>query len=276
MRQRIFILFTILISLNSFSQFDADFATELESFQSISKPSPNSHLSQYLITNLGTKYLSRIKFSDKQKSNEKTIRLRFKISDKNRPTNMTIYAGNRELNKNIMEVLKNYPVEKLGLNDSNKLGIYSVQLFSREKNRTIINASRIAICDTPPIFKNCTSIKFYNNLTSCFYKELKNHIIKNFSMSIFSETKRKKMKSLKLFISFSIDTNGKIYNINEEAFKFKTYMNNPVGYKNPKDIDQELSRILKLLGTVVTPAMRNGKPIFYNYDTFYSFPLKQQ
>ncbi len=275
MTKQIFTLIaTTFITISCFSQFDKNYTTELESFQDISKPSPNSPLSQYLIKTLGVKYLNRIKFSDKQKANRQTIRLRFNIYDNNKIGNFRINTGNIELNKKIIEIFKKYPIEKLGLNHTNSLGVCSVQLFSRSNKKTIINASTIAVCDIIPVFENCTSVKSHSNLSSCFYEELKNHIIKNFSLSIFNEKQRKKMKNLKFVLSFSIDNQGKIYNIFEEEFKFKSYMNNPSGFRNSKIINEELHRIIKLLDKVAKPAMRNGKPIFYNYDTFYSFTLK--
>lgn len=273
--KNILIVLFISLNLNCYSQFDKDFSTELRSFQSLSKPSPNSRLSQYLIQNLGIKYLNRIKFSDKQKSNGKTIRLTFTLYNKNRPGNFRINTGNIELNKKIIAVFKKYPIEKLGLNSTNKLGICSVQLFSKEKNKTIINASSIAICDISPILEGCQNIKSHSKLTSYFYDSLRKHIVNNFSLSIFDKKQLKRLKSIRLFPRFSVDLEGNIYNINEEDFKLKSYKNNPKNLKSPKHIDQELYRITKSFDKIVKPATRNGKAIFFNYDTFYSFVLEK-
>lgn len=274
MLKKIVLIVLIFQFPNCFAQLDKSKTSETESFQSIYKPSPNSALSQFLIKHIGVHSLNKVKFDTKHKSKEKIITLTFQVNKDIKPYKILVYTGDFELNKKIAEAFKKYPIKKLGLNSTNQLGTCKVQLFSKEKNKTIINASTVAVYFTPPIFKNCLDVNNISQLNSCFYKELKNHILQNFSLGIFNEKQRKKMKNIKFVLSFSIDKEGRIYNIFEDEFKFESYANNPMNYRNPKKINEELRRVLKLLGNVAKPAMRNGNPTTYNYDTFYTFKLK--
>lgn len=269
MKKTLIYILILFIYFKCYPQFDSTFKTEYESFQSISKSNPNSELSNYLKKHINTKDLRRVNFSSKETTVEKTIRLTFQISKKNTPRNFRIRTGDRILDDKIKKLFKDFPLEKLGLKKQNRLGKCSVQLFSKHKGKTIINASSIAILDIPPILKDCQHVKYYSNLTSCFYQGLYKHIIDHFSSVFFMNKKLKKPKELKIYPRFSVDLMGDIYNINESDFKFKNYKNNLEYVRNSKNIESELYRVIKLFNQIIKPATRNGSPIYFNYDTQY-------
>lgn len=268
-------LLCLFLGLNCYPQFDKDFKTEYDSFQFVSKPSPNSHLAKFLAEHIDKKELKTISYTTRKAALKKIIRLSFTLTGNGKPTNFRIHTGNDKLNKKLKSLFKTYPLEKLGIKRKNKLGKYSVQLFSKEKRKTIINSSSIAVYDVPPILNSCKNIKRYSRLTSCFYQGLNKHIVQNFSTEIFKKKKLKKTKSIHIYPLFSVNLEGKIYNINEINFKFDHYSNRRNYYPPSKNIQVELNRVIRSFNLIEVPATRNGKPKYFNYDTFYILTIEK-
>jgi len=238
---------------------------EKMSFLKESKPSPESELSIYLKSKLTEKDLKKVNYNNiqnsfsfkttplKYKTYDYTIRLSFEINKKNKAWNLRVQTGNSDLNKKIENIFKNYPIEKFNLNEKNKLGKNTVQLFSREKKKTIINASNFVVLDEKPTIELCSDIKYYSKKSSCLYDDMYNYILENISLSVLS--KQKKRGEIKIYPRFSIDSKGNIYKVNSIAPN--------------KAIKKELDRIIKLYDRKLTPSKRNGIPRDYFYSSNY-------
>lgn len=244
-------------------ELEEEYLTESNMFQSLAKPDENSDLSNFLRANLNPELIENIDFNKirslynykniSKKIFDYTIRLTFEINKKNKASNFRIFTGNYDLNKQIIEIFEKYPLEKFSIDESSKSGKISVQLFAKENKKTIIKASTFAVVDQIPIQKNCTDVKYRQQLSSCFYKSLYNYILNNISLATIS--KQKLRGEIKIRPRFSIDTNGKVFHVNSIA---------------PNNIiKDEIDRIIKSYNEIIIPAKRNNEPKIFFYDTDY-------
>lgn len=235
------------------------------SFQALANPDENSELSIFLKQNLTPKDLKKIDYSKitssflfklnpyKLDNYDYSIKLTFEIGKENKAQNIKIQTGNTELNKQIQNIFKTFPIEKLNINNNYKSGEISVQLFTRENKKAIIKASTNAVCNVNPSFKACENLEYYRKRSSCFYNELKNYILKNISLEAISKQKLK--GEITIYPRFSIDTNGKIFKVNSIA---------------PNSIiKNEIDRVLESFNKTIIAAKRNETPIDYYYETNY-------
>lgn len=244
-------------------ELEEEYLTESNRFKSLAKPDESSDLSNFIRANLNPKLIENIDFNKirsfyndqniPKKIFNNTIRLTFEIDENNKARNCIISTGNYDLNKQIKEIFKKYPLEKLSIDESSKSGKISIQLFAYENKKTIIKASAFAVIDQIPIQKNCTDIKYYQQLSSCLYKNLYNYILPNISLATIS--KQNLRGEIKIRPRFSIDTNGKVFHVNSIAPN--------------KIIKDEIDRIIKSYNEIIIPAKRNNEPKIFFYDTDY-------
>lgn len=246
------------------SELEDRYISENDVFQTLSKPDENSDLSIYFKNNLPEKLLKKIDYSVikssyryeniSNKVYNYTIRLTFEIDKKNKASNIHIYTGDNDLNKQIIAIFKNYPLEKLSIDESYKTGVISVQLFAKENKQIIIKASTFAVVDRDPVIKNCKDVlqPLYRR-HSCLYMSLYNYILANISPETIS--KQKLRGEINIRPRFSVGTDGKIFHINSIAPN--------------KIIKDEIDRIIESYGQITTPAMKNDTPIDFFYDTTY-------
>ncbi|GIZ09185.1 hypothetical protein [Flavobacterium sp. UMI-01] len=233
---------------------------ERHTFKTLSKPDVNSELSLFFKENLNSQDLERIDY-DKIKSlydfkanpykldvYDYTIRFFFDVDKKGKPYNFKVSTGDNVLNKLVKEIFKKFPLEKLKLTEENKLGLNSIQLFEKVKRKTIIKASTNVILDISPTTENCEVLETGMSRSSCFYNEFREYILNNISLS-------QKMNEVKIESRFSVDSNGKIYNVNCIAPK--------------KVIKNEIDRVVKSFNKKIIPARRNNIPIDFFYNTTY-------
>jgi hypothetical protein len=238
---------------------------EKNSFQTSATPNETSELSLFLKQNLTSDDLKKINFNQitssfsyklnpyKLENYDYTIRLTFEIGKDNKAQNIKIQTGNADFNKQIKNVFKNFPLEKLNLNDKYKSAIISVQLFCRENKKTIIKASTNAVYDLNPSIKECENLEYYSKRSSCFYNELNKYILQNISLEAISKQKLK--GEITIYPRFSIDINGKIYKVNSIA---------------PNSIiKNEIDRIIESFDKKIIPAKRNDIAKDYYYETSY-------
>ncbi len=244
-------------------EFEEEYLNESNEFQSLSKPDINNDLSNFIRENLDTDLLKEIDFNKifsthkyqniSKKIFDYTIRLTFEIDKNNKAYNFKVVTGNYDLNKKIIEIFKKYPLEKLSINENFKSGVISIQLFAKENRETIIKASTFAVVDQIPIQKKCSNIQYYRQLNSCFYKNLYDYILANISLETI--LKQKLRGEIKIRPRFSIDSNGKVFNVNSIA-------PNAI-------IKDEIDRIIKSYNEIIIPAKRNNMPKIFFYDTDY-------
>lgn len=244
------------------------YTKEVNTFQALAQPSEDSDLANYFKIYLEKKLLQKIDFSTikwssfyKHSSNNAysfTIRMTFEISKTNKVTNCRINTGNKERDKKIIEIFKKYPLEKLGLKESDKLGKISVQLFAKEGKNVIIKASKFAVVDTPATIESCENAELYWQINKCLYDKLYEHILKNLSLKTLNN---QELRGEVIFNPrFTINEEGKIVHVNSIA---------------PNEtIKNEIDRVIQLFDQVVIPGKRNGKPQNTYYETFRSLTIE--
>jgi len=240
---------------------------ERKHFQELSKPNPQSNLSIFLRRNLNLEILKKIKprlvttkFKLKdysKKYRDSIVTATFRIKKRNSFDRINLL--DKDLKKEIKEVLDKYPIEKLGLDKTNRKGKITVQLFTFKNKKAVINASSTPVINEPPQFSTCHDINSYSNLTSCNYKVLYNFILSNLSTENIS--KQKLRGEIYIRPRFSIDKNGNIYNIDSVA--------------SNKIIKQEIDRVISLYKEKIIPATINNKPVDFLYETTYALYLEK-
>ncbi|GGA85421.1 hypothetical protein GCM10008015_27710 [Flavobacterium palustre] len=249
-----------------YTEAEYKLVSELEknSFQATANPDENNELSLFLKQNLSTQDLKKIDYHKitssflfklnpyKLDNYDYTIRLTFEIGKDNKAQNIKIQTGNADFNKQIKNVFKTFPLEKLNIDTENKSAIISVQLFCRENKKTIIKASTNAVYDVTPSLNECQNLD-YSKRNSCFYNELNKYILKHISLEAISKQKLK--GEISIYPRFSIDTNGKIFKVNSIA---------------PNTIiKNEIDRIIQSFDKKILPAKRNDTTKEYFYETSY-------
>lgn len=243
-------------------ELEEEYLLENSVFQALAQPSTESDLANYFKIYLEQNLLKKIDFSKlktssyyKGISNKKynyTIRLTFEINKKNKAFNFRIHTGDSELDKKVIEIFKNYPLEKLNLNDNAKLGKISIQLFTKEDKNTIIKASRFAVVDQLPVLKGCEGIAYNSELGRCLYDQIFEYVLKNISLENIA--KQGKRGEIIINPRFSIDSDGKIFRVNSIAPN--------------KIIKDEIDRIITSFNQVIIPGKRNDTPKNTYCETF--------
>ncbi|MBZ4033709.1 hypothetical protein K6T82_02965 [Flavobacterium sp. 17A] len=244
------------------------YAKEVTTFQALAQPTEDSDLANYFKIYLEKKLLQNIDFSTigwssfykhpSKNAYSYTIRLTFEISKTNKATNCRINTGNKERDRKIIEIFKKYPLEKLGLKESDKLGKISVQLFAKEDKNVIIKANKFAVVDTPPILKDCENAELYWQINKCLYDKLYEHILKNLSLKTLNN---QELRGEVIFNPrFTINEEGKIVHVNSIA---------------PNQIiKDEIDRVIQSFSQVIIPGKRNGNPQNTYCDTYRSLTIE--
>jgi hypothetical protein len=245
-----------------------EYTKEVNTFQALAQPSEDSDLANYFKIYLEQKHLQKIDFSTigwssfyKHLSNgthSYTIRLTFEISKTNKATNCRVNTGNKERDKKIIEIFKKYPLEKLGLKETDKLGKISVQLFAKENKNVIIKASKFAVVDTPPIAKDCEDTKLYWQTNKCLYDKLYEHILQNISLKTLNS---QDLRGEIIFNPrFTINEEGKIVHVNSIAPN--------------KVIKDEIDRVIQSFNGIAAAGKRNNSPRSMYCETFKTITIE--
>lgn len=230
-----------------------EYINENNEFLSLSKPDVNNDLSNFLKNNLDSDLVKKINFSNikssytyrnlPNKTYNHSIRLTFEINKNNKAYNFRLDTGNKDLDKHVKDVFKNYPIDKFSLNDTDKIGKISVQLFTKENNKTIIKASTFPVIDIVPTLEICEENNGKRSIYTCFYDKLFEYILANISATTIS--KQKLRGNININPRFSVDTTGKIFRVNSIAPN--------------KIIKDEIDRIIESYNQIILPAKRNNK-----------------
>ena len=243
--------------------------TERKNFESLGKPNKNSEISLFLKKYITKKELRKVNYSKimssfsyklnpyKLEFFDYKIRLKFKLSKKNKISGIRILTGNKELDNKIKKLFKKYPLKE-AFKIRDRKGEYSIQLFEKVEGKTIINASTFFVNDEKPSLEKCKKIEIGHRRNSCWYKELYQHILNNISPQEF--IKQKLRGEIKIYPRFSIDSVGNIYKVNSVAPN--------------KIIKNEIDRVIKTFSKGIIPAKRNNIPENYFYHTNYILIIK--
>lgn len=245
-----------------------EYKNEINTFKDLAKPSKNSDLANHFKIYLEKKLLKKIDFSSikwstfyKDVSKNKTdlsVRLTFELSKTGKATNCRINSRDKELEKKIIEVFKKFPLEKLGIKESDKSGKISVQLFAREDNETVIKASQFAVVDVPPVIKGCEDSTLYWQINKCLYDRLYDYILKNISLKTLNSQELR--GEIICRPRFTINSEGKITNVNSIAPN--------------KVIKDEIDRVILSFNEIIEPGKRNNVPKNTYCDTFRTITIE--
>lgn len=249
-------------------EIEEEYVNENNTFQALAQPAENNDLANYFKIYLESTLLKKIDFSTikssylyKNISNSKfnyTIRLTFEINKKKKASNFHINTGNKELNRKVIEIFKNYPLEKLALSEADKRGKISIQLFAKENKKIIIKASTFAVVDQLPVVKGCQNLQTNWEISNCLYDKLNNYIIQNISLKTISEQNLR--GEITFSPRFSINTEGRIIKVNCIA---------------PNSIlKDEIDRAIMSFDQILTPGTRNNKPINTYCNTYRTLTIK--
>ncbi len=294
------LLLLLLFSLHGFSQFRImDSQLEEKSFRMLHRPLTENKLSKYLKMHLSDDEIRNLSYKTPPNSHQ-SIRAQFQVSANGRPWNFRIYTGNRDLNKKLEKLLREFLQNEVSNLSELHESINKIQLFSKEGNKNIINASSIIVSTFPPVFSYVDNLS-QSNSENVFYadgnisKEAKTSLKKKVSTTTFDTPPLYTSDVFKRFpisgkcqnISFD-DAYGCfkknlenfiIKNLNQELIKkekvtgeLKTNISFKINkkglitdvncYSISSTFDAEINRIVQLFGTtVVQPANRNGVPL---------------
>lgn len=244
------------------------YLNENNTFQALAQPSVNSDLANFFKIYLEKKLLKKIDFTAIKDSylynnfsNSKynyTIRLTFELSKTSKATNCRINTGNKELDRKVIEIFKKYPLEKLGIKESDKSGKISVQLFAKEDKEVTIKASQFAVIDVPPVIKECEDSQFYWKFNKCLYDKLYEHLLKNISLKTLNN---QELRGDIIFSPrFTITKEGKITHVNSIAPN--------------KIIKDEIDRVIMSFNGTIESGKRNNIPKDTYCETYRTIAIE--
>lgn len=249
-------------SYHSKQEIIDEYLRESKEFQSLAQPDENNRLSLFLKANLNpsllkknSTYFFKSDYKNSNISNEifdYTVRLTFNLNKKNEPYNIKLNTGNRDFNNIIIQIFEKFPIDNYFLNSTTKNGKYSVQIFAKENKKVIIKASTFAIVDQIATVKNCENNEYQEKFSCGLDDKLFEYILANISLSTLS--KQDIRGEVSFYQRYSVDTNGKISDVNSAAPN--------------KIIKDEIDRIIKSYNQTIVPATRNNiakNTSYYSY-----------
>lgn len=215
---------------------------------------PNSELALHFKKFIGDEQLKKIDFP----FNTKKIRLRFSIDKKGKVINSKTTSKNKILNSNLVEIFKNFPIEKLNINSTNVLETYNYTIISNAYPVNVIQCN-----DKPDVYiapcydKHCEKSDSSEELMECFNERISAYISKSFDTSVRSKTNL--TGDVRIYCSFQVDVDTKIINVKVKA-------------PNPS-LANEMEEMLKDMPSVYKPAYLNGVAIKSSYTIPVTFQL---
>ena len=215
---------------------------------------PNSELALHFKKFIGDEQLKKIDFP----FNTKNIRLRFSIDKKGKVINSKTTSKNKILNSNLVEIFKNFPIEKLNINSTNVLETYNYNIISNAYPVNVIQCN-----DKPDVYiapcydKHCEKSDSSEELMECFNERISAYIAKSFDTSVRSKTNL--TGDVRIYCSFQVDVDTKIINVKVKA-------------PNPS-LANEMEEMLKDMPSVYKPSYLNGVAIKSSYTIPVTFQL---
>lgn len=234
-------LFICVVTLCYSQSQEKKFSNQYEEFQHYAQPNPDNELSKHFKKYLDADYLEAIDFLQKDEALKK-VNLTFAFNDQNKIIRISANSRYPALNKKLKEVFKKFPVRKLNFSSKNTNTLYTLQIISKENNKTIVNCSSKLVFETYPSIKECESSKSYFKKKKCFERKLEEFILNQISLQIIQQSGL--TGDLKLYPRFEIDRNGSVC---------KTYSKGPT-----KELTDELNRTLMNLPPFLVNGSRNG------------------
>ncbi len=182
--------------------------------------------------------------------------LSFELNKKNEPINIKTNARSYDLNREIITIFNEYPIEKLDLRDRNRFSRYSTSILTFNNNNTTIKTLNRFNIETHPIFKGCEKSKNITELKKCASRKIKIHFAKRFDSYLPNKLKLKQGKKT-IKIDFKIGVDGKVFDVNAVS-------------DYPR-LNKEAEKVMYRL-PITKPAEQNGKKVISSYK----FPFSLQ
>lgn len=211
---------------------------------------PNSELAIHFKKFIGDEELKKFNFPSKVKN----ISIRFSFDKKGKLINVKTSSKDEILNSKLVEIFKNFPIEKLNINSTNVLETYSYKIITKGYPVNVIQCN-----DKPDVYisacydKYCTKSNSSDELMKCFNERISAYIVESFDTNVRSKTNL--TGKVRIFCSFQVDVDTKIINVKVTA-------------SNPS-LAKEMEEILKDIPNVYKPAYSNGVAI----KSSYSIPI---
>ena len=249
---RLFYKTNILLLIDS---KDSIYQDDVEKANNTLLLNPNNQLALHFKKYISDKELKNIIFPIKQKH----IKVFFSVNKKGEPIEVKTNSKDLKLNSKIVRIFKEFPFEKLNINSSNVLDLYSYHIISKEYDKNVIKCNDKPSVTTLPFFnKKCEKSKTPSELKKCFSNNMSNILIRKFDRHLRHKTTL--TGDIKIRSSFVIDTLGKIINVKVKA-------------PNPF-LANEIERIIKTIPNVYKPSYFNGKPKNYPFSLPIRFRIK--
>lgn len=237
-------------------QIDADnFAHNEENSYKTTKPDTENDLSKHFKQYLNQQYLNDTDILGKKKS----ITLTFNINANGKLVNIKTNSFIKSLNNKIISAFKKFPIEKLNIDSSSVLELYTYQVITKVNNKYSIKCSTVPKILKYPIFKGCERAKDPYILKQCFSNKISHYIRTNYNKKLLRSMTASRV--YRVFTRFKVDTTGKITHVSVKA-------SNPIYAKEATSI---LNSVPK-----VKPGYSNRKPSEMSFAIPIVFKVSKQ
>ncbi|MEN8776355.1 MAG: energy transducer TonB [Polaribacter sp.] len=219
---------------------------EPDNYDSISKTNSTNDFAKFIIARLDKKYIEN---SGLSRLNKK-VSLNFELNKKGIPFNIRTNARSYSLDKKIINIFKEYPIEKLDLGNKSTLNNYFTTILTYNNGKTFVETNVKFAYEGAPVYSGCEKSNNIIEAKKCFSKGVQMHFSRKFDSRIAKKLKLSPGRK-RILIGFKINTKGKITDINVRA-------------PHP-EIEDEVISVMKRLPKI-EPGYQNGKAVNVKYN----------
>lgn len=215
---------------------------------------PNSELALHFKKFISDDELTKTIF----RTNSKKVRIQFSVDKKGKMIDFKVNSMNKAFNSRLIEVFRQFPIEKLNITSTNVLESYNYTIITKAYPVNVIQCNEKPDVYIPPIFnKRCEKSDSTEELWKCLNENMSYYIIKNFDSNLRSKTNL--TEDIRINCSFQIDADAKVTNVKIKA-------------PNPS-LANEMEEMLKDMPAVYKPAYLNGVAIKSSYTVPVVFKI---
>lgn len=215
-------------------------------YDSLFKRSSTNELALYFIDKLKNIDLNIASLS----SIKNQVNLYFELDKKNKVININTTSRSDFLDKKIIEIFNEYPVEKLNFKSKEPLKRYFLQILKYNDDKVFVETNSLIGSEKIPLFPGCENSVNYEGAKKCFSRGVQMHFAKKFDIDLPKKLGLSKGRK-RVFIAFKINTKGKIVNIEVKA-------------PHPR-IKEEVIKIMKEMPKI-EPGTQGGEPVNIKYS----------
>lgn len=218
---------------------------------------PNNDLALHFKKYLNEENLKGLIFRGKQKN----ISLNFGINKKGQLIEVKTTSKDPKLNNKIVQIFKRFPMDKLNINPTNLLVLYSYNVITRVNDKNVIECNDKPLEMIYPFFnKKCEKSKSPEDLRNCLAQNISAIIKRKFDKDMYSRTKLR--GDIRIYALFKIDPTGQIVDVKVRA-------------PNPFLVN-ETEEILKGIPKMFKPAYKNGKAMTIKFSLPIRYAIRSK